>query len=258
VVDDNLLIRTLLREILGGGGHEVIGEAADGDAALAGIAKTRPDLVTLDLVMPKRDGFATLAELRARNRSVAVVVCSAWLTKPRVTRALSLGANGFISKPFDRVTLLSLVEQVLSESDSSAAGAQASPTQPPGSVDYVSEEKADERREFARVPVTLPVLLIDADDVMTRTWTVDVSGSGMLVQGADLRVGTPLRFRLTLKAGVAPIAGGARVTRVTEVGRCALAFEELTATDHERLITFLERCARAGATPPVDATTIPD
>ena len=258
MVDDNLLIRTLLGEILGGGGHEVVGEAADGDAALEGIAKTRPDLVTLDLVMPKRDGFATLAELRARNRSIAVVVCSAWLTKPRVTRALSLGASGFISKPFDRASLLSVVEQILSQSGSSPASAQRRPTQPHGSVDYVGEDKEDERREFTRVPVTLPVLLIGADDVMTRTWSVDVSGSGILVQGADLRVGAPLRFRLTLEAGVAPISGGARVTRVTEVGRCALAFEELTATDHERLIAFLKRCARTDATPPVDEATIPD
>ncbi len=81
VVDDNLLIRTLVREILSGAGHEVLAEAGDGDEAIKRYLALRPDLVTLDLVMPRRDGLATLAELRHLDPRARVIICSAWLTR---------------------------------------------------------------------------------------------------------------------------------------------------------------------------------
>ena len=115
VVDDNLLIRTLLREILSGAGHEVIAEARDGEEAIKRALELRPDLVTLDLVMPRRDGLSTLAEMRHLDPRARVIICSAWLTQPRVTTALRLGAKGFVSKPFDRATLLAAVDAALSE-----------------------------------------------------------------------------------------------------------------------------------------------
>ena len=125
VVDDNLLIRTLLREILSGAGHEVLAEAGDGDEAIKRYLELRPDLVTLDLVMPRRDGLATLAELRHLDPRARVIICSAWLTQPRVTTALRLGAKGFVSKPFDRRTLLAAVDAALAESGGAASGAGA-------------------------------------------------------------------------------------------------------------------------------------
>jgi two-component system, chemotaxis family, chemotaxis protein CheY len=141
IVDDNLLIRTLLREIAASGGHDVVAEAKHGDEAIAHAREQRPDLVTLDLVMPRRDGFRTLPELRLIDPTVLVIVCSAWLTEPRVTTALRLGANGFVAKPFDRTTLLGVLDAVLTE-----AGADPRRSLITRSPTFSEAEARDERR----------------------------------------------------------------------------------------------------------------
>ena len=179
IVDDNLLIRTLLREIVGDGGHEVVAEAANGDEAIAHARKQRPDVVTLDLVMPKRDGLATLPELRRIDPAVLIIVCSAWLTAPRVTTALRLGAQGFVAKPFDRSTLLGVLDEVLRE-----AGTHTRPSQITRSPAFSENEARDERREFDRAATMLPVVLQAGDATPTTTSTIDISGGGMLVRVA--------------------------------------------------------------------------
>jgi two-component system, chemotaxis family, chemotaxis protein CheY len=118
IVDDNLLCRTLLRRILSDGGHEVVGEAQDGTRAPVCVHELRPDLVTLDLVMPGRGGLATLEHLLMVDPSLAVVVCSASLDQRRVLAALRLGAKGFVVKPVDHETVLDAVRNALAEPDS--------------------------------------------------------------------------------------------------------------------------------------------
>ncbi len=260
VVDDNLLIRTLLREILSGAGHEVIGEARDGDEAIKRALELRPDLVTLDLVMPRRDGLATLAELRHLNPRARVIICSAWLTQPRVTTALRLGAKGFVAKPFDRATLLAAVDAALVEDAPTAgrvagAGGAGSERVVQG-PDLAESEPRDERREFDRVAVALPVTLQPEDGPPIETWTVDVSGGGMLVTASgvpdDLHVG----FHLRIGPGEPPVEGTARVARAPKPDQCALAFETVGADDHERLIAYLSR--QRSATARLGALTNPD
>ncbi len=77
-----------------------------------------------------------------------VIVCSAWLTEPRVTTALRLGANGFLAKPFDRSTLLGVLDAVLTEAGADRHRSQTarSPT-----LTETETETGDERREFDRV-----------------------------------------------------------------------------------------------------------
>ncbi len=116
IIDDNLLCRTLLREIIGGGGHEVVGEAADGLLAPQLVRALRPDLVTLDLVMPGRNGLTVLPHLIKIDPSLAVVVCSASLDAVRVIAAIRTGAKGFIVKPFKPASVLDAVGSALRDS----------------------------------------------------------------------------------------------------------------------------------------------
>ena len=73
----------------------------------------RPDLVTLDMVMPGRDGIATLRHLHLRQPGLRVVVCSASATERRVLEALRLGASDFVTKPFDPAKLLAAIDAAL-------------------------------------------------------------------------------------------------------------------------------------------------
>ncbi len=113
VVDDAAFMRKVLTDALTAGGHEVIGEAADGNQALARYQELRPDLTTLDITMPEKDGLATLRDLTALDPNVRVIMCSALGQESKVIDALKLGARGFVVKPFDIERLLGAVDKAL-------------------------------------------------------------------------------------------------------------------------------------------------
>ncbi len=113
IVDDSLLIRTLLREIFEDAGHEVIGEADNGLTAPGMVRELRPQLVTLDLVMPGRRGIETLQHMLMIDPSLTVVVCSGCLDEQKVVDALRSGAKGFIVKPFTPASVLENVSSAL-------------------------------------------------------------------------------------------------------------------------------------------------
>lgn len=99
VVDDSAMNRRTLGDLLDGiPGVEVIGKASDGDEALRLTVALRPDLITLDLEMPRMDGFTFLRLLMA-SRPTPVIVISGHAAKENVFRALELGAIDFITKP---------------------------------------------------------------------------------------------------------------------------------------------------------------
>ncbi|WP_102510682.1 response regulator [Sanguibacter massiliensis] len=106
VVDDDALVRSGLRMILGGSREiEIVGEAADGLEAEDVIAATSPDLVLLDVRMPRRDGLATARALRSRWPALRVLVLTTFDTDDTVLEALRHGADGFLLKdtPPDRL-----------------------------------------------------------------------------------------------------------------------------------------------------------
>ncbi len=104
VVDDSAYNRRTLSEVLATlDGVEVVGKASDGDEALRMVADLQPDLITLDLEMPRMDGFTFLRLLMAR-RPTPVIVVSGYSAKENVFRALELGALDFIAKPARTVT----------------------------------------------------------------------------------------------------------------------------------------------------------
>jgi len=115
VVDDAAFMRKVLTDALLAGGHEVVGEAGDGDAALAAYRELRPDLVTLDITMPNKDGLAALRELMELDPAARVVICSALGQETKVLGAIKAGAKDFVVKPFERERLLAAVDKALGQ-----------------------------------------------------------------------------------------------------------------------------------------------
>ena len=105
VVDDAAFMRKMVSDALTKGGHEVVGEAGNGVEAVARFRELKPDLMTLDITMPEKDGLTALAEIVAADPSARVVMCSALGQEAKVLEAIKLGAKDFVVKPFqpDRV-----------------------------------------------------------------------------------------------------------------------------------------------------------
>ncbi|GAB3838228.1 response regulator transcription factor [Micromonospora andamanensis] len=98
VVDDQTLIRQGIRGLLEVAGIDVVGEADDGRAALPVIARTAPDVILLDLRMPRFDGIWTLERLRADNVDIPVLVLTTFDDDELVLAALRAGARGYLLK----------------------------------------------------------------------------------------------------------------------------------------------------------------
>jgi CheY-like chemotaxis protein len=113
VVDDNKVIRQLIRVNLELEGIEVV-TAADGAECLDVVHQVRPDVVTLDVVMPRLDGLRTAARLRAdpRTRDLPLALISA-CTQYEVEAGLDVGVDAFLAKPFEPTELVGLIRQLI-------------------------------------------------------------------------------------------------------------------------------------------------
>jgi len=113
IVDDTMFMRTLLKNILFSGGHEIVGEAADGTEAVAKYQDLKPDLVTMDIVMPKMNGIEALKEIKKMDPGARVVMCTAVGQEQMVKLAIKSGARGYVVKPFQAPKVLDEVKNVL-------------------------------------------------------------------------------------------------------------------------------------------------
>ncbi|MBK9698359.1 MAG: response regulator [Propionibacteriaceae bacterium] len=109
VAEDEALIRLDLVELLTGEGYEVVGEASDGEQALALARELVPDLVVMDVKMPKMDGITAAAAI-AEERIAPVVMLTAFSQRELVERAREAGAMAYVVKPFDASDVIPAIE----------------------------------------------------------------------------------------------------------------------------------------------------
>lgn len=100
IVDDAAFMRMMIKDILVKNGFEVVGEAQDGVEAVEKYAELKPDLVTLDITMPEKDGLTALKEILSSDSDAKVIMCSAMGQQSMVIDAIQAGAKDFIVKAF--------------------------------------------------------------------------------------------------------------------------------------------------------------
>ena len=113
VVDDSLFMRTAMTKILAENGMEIAGEADDGQSAVDTYKELRPDIVTMDIIMPEKSGIDAVREILAIDPNAIIVMCSALGQKALVDDALNAGAIDFLVKPFNASRVVEVVEKAL-------------------------------------------------------------------------------------------------------------------------------------------------
>ena len=105
VVDDAAFMRKMVSDALTKGGHQVVGEAGNGVEAVAQYQALKPEVTTLDITMPEKDGLAALKEIIALDPAARVIMCSALGQESKVLESIKAGAKDFVVKPFqpDRI-----------------------------------------------------------------------------------------------------------------------------------------------------------
>lgn len=111
IVDDAVFMRSMLRKILETAGHEVVGEAADGKDAIVKYAELLPDLVTMDITMPNKDGIEATRAIRAEHPKAKILMTSAMGQEQKVKDAILSGAYDFVIKPVDEERFLKAVSR---------------------------------------------------------------------------------------------------------------------------------------------------
>ena len=112
IADDSASIRVLLKDVLSFGDHQVIGEAVDGADALEKYETLRPDVLLLDLAMPKLSGIEVLQQLQPKYPQMKVIVITANGSDQVYRECKKYGAIGYIDKPFDFQDVLAQIEEV--------------------------------------------------------------------------------------------------------------------------------------------------
>ena len=110
--DDAAFMRMMLRDIITDLGYEVVGEARNGLEAVELYKKLQPDVVTLDITMPEKDGLTTLKEIMAINPEARCIMCSAMGQQSMVMQAVKSGAKDFSIKPFMPARIIEALDKL--------------------------------------------------------------------------------------------------------------------------------------------------
>ena len=115
VVDDAIFMRKMISDILEGNDMEVVGEADTGALAVEKYKELKPDLVTMDIIMPEMNGIDAVRQIISNDSQARIVMCSALGQQALVQDALSAGAKDFLIKPFNPSRVIEVVSKILSQ-----------------------------------------------------------------------------------------------------------------------------------------------
>lgn len=113
ISDDSILARKQLKDIISTIGNPTFVEAADGQAAIDQYKANQPDLVFLDIVMPKKDGNVAIQEIMEYDPKAIIYIASSVGTQSQLRSALEAGARDFIQKPLDKQQVINVVNKFL-------------------------------------------------------------------------------------------------------------------------------------------------
>jgi two-component system, chemotaxis family, chemotaxis protein CheY len=116
IVDDSRLTRAIIKNTLTGAGFNVVGEAENGRDAINKFHELKPDMVTMDLIMPDVDGMQATKEILSKDARARILVVTSLGQKLLEEDAMKTGAKGMIAKPFQPQELIKAVNDVLAQS----------------------------------------------------------------------------------------------------------------------------------------------
>lgn len=112
VCDDAAFMRMMLKDMFTKEGHDVV-EAENGAVAVVKAAEEKPDVITMDITMPEKDGIQATVEIKKADPNSKIIMCSAMGQQPMVIKAIQSGASDFIVKPFDHDKVMTAVNKAL-------------------------------------------------------------------------------------------------------------------------------------------------
>lgn len=115
IVDDSIVSRSNLKTILCDGRHDVVGEAVNGEDGVEKYLSLRPDMVTMDITMPKLNGIECLKQILSHDPQARVMMISALGQGAKILEAINSGARHYITKPYEPEKVLEAVSELLSE-----------------------------------------------------------------------------------------------------------------------------------------------
>jgi len=117
IVDDHKIIRLVLKKSLAMNNYKVVDDLDDGTMVLLKYKILKPDIVIMDLNMPRQDGLTTIKQIMDFDPEAKIIVCSAVDIKDKVIQAIKLGARGYVLKPINTKELIATIQKVLSPAD---------------------------------------------------------------------------------------------------------------------------------------------
>lgn len=112
IADDSEFMRNLLREILEED-HTIVGEVENGVETVEVYKEETPDLVMMDIVMPIRDGIEATDDIKSSNPDANVIMCTSVGQEEKMKEAVRAGADGYITKPFQKPSVMEAIEDVV-------------------------------------------------------------------------------------------------------------------------------------------------
>jgi two-component system chemotaxis response regulator CheY len=113
IADDLQFIKLVLRDLVEKAGFRVVGEASNGEEAIELFQDKRPDIVLMDITMPKMDGLTALKKILKIDPGANIIMCSALGQQTLIVQALQMGAKDFIVKPFRPERVVSSIKKIL-------------------------------------------------------------------------------------------------------------------------------------------------